>query len=137
LASRGDRPAPMPKFILTEVAGGTAIITLNRPECLNAWHTPMRDEILAALQEYNESREIRAIVMTGAGERAFSAGQDLNEAHDFDEERAEAWIREWERYYGLIRNLTKPFVMALNGTTAGSAFQVALLGDIRVAHPGG
>ena len=48
---------------------------------------------------------------------------------------AEAWIREWETFYGTVRRLTKPIVIALNGTAAGSAFQVALLGDIRIGHP--
>ena len=112
------------------------VITLNRPERLNAWTTPMRERIIAALEEFDADPDIGAIVMTGAGNRAFSAGQDLSEAHDFDGERAVRWVREWERYYNALRSLGKPLVMALNGTAAGSAFQVALLGDVRVAHGG-
>ena len=96
----------------------------------------MRDDIVAALLAWDADDSIRAVVITGAGERAFSAGQDFAEAHDFDAERAEAWIREWERFYGALRRLTKPIVVALNGTAAGSAFQVAMLCDIRVGHPG-
>src|SRR5688572_27443034 len=94
----------------------------------------MRDDIVAALLEWDADDATRAVVITGAGERAFSAGQDFAEAHDFDAERAEAWIREWETFYGTLRRLTKPIVAALNGTAAGSAFQVALLCDIRVGH---
>jgi enoyl-CoA hydratase/carnithine racemase len=94
----------------------------------------MRDQIVAALREYDRDAAIGAVVMTGAGERAFSAGQDFAEAHDFDADRAESWIREWEDFYGTLRRLTKPIVAALNGTAAGSAFQVALLCDIRVGH---
>ena len=124
----------MEHFIVSEQRGRVGLITLNRPECLNAWHRDMRDEIVAALRRFDASPDIGAVVMTGAGDRAFSAGQDFAEAHDFDADRAEAWIREWETYYGLLRGLTKPIVMALNGVAAGSAFQVALLGDIRVAH---
>ena len=112
------------------------VITLNRPERLNAWTTPMRERIIAALEEFDADPDIGAVVMTGAGNRAFSAGQDLSEAHDFDGERAVRWVREWERYYNALRSLGKPLVMALNGTAAGSAFQVALLGDVRVAHGG-
>lgn len=96
----------------------------------------MRDDIVTALQVWDADDAIRAVVITGAGERAFSAGQDFAEAHDFDAERAEAWIREWERFYGTLRRLKKPIVVALNGTAAGSAFQVALLCDIRVGHAG-
>jgi enoyl-CoA hydratase/carnithine racemase len=119
-----------------EVRGRVGLIRLNRPHKLNAWHAPMRREIVEALDRFERDPAIGAIVMTGAGERAFSAGQDLEEAHGFDGPRAEAWMREWERYYDALRGLSKPLVMALNGTAAGSAFQVALLGDVRVAHPG-
>jgi enoyl-CoA hydratase len=120
--------------VLLGQVGRVGVITLHKPHKLNAWDKPMRDEIVAALRRYDADNGIGALVMTGSGERAFSAGQDFAEAHSFDEDRAEAWIREWETFYGLLRSLTKPVVMALNGTAAGSAFQVALLGDIRVAH---
>jgi enoyl-CoA hydratase/carnithine racemase len=120
--------------VLLERRGAVGLITLNKPAKLNAWDRPMRDQIVAALRRYDADEGVRAVVMTGAGERAFSAGQDFAEAHDFDAERAEAWIREWETFYGTLRRLAKPIIAALNGTAAGSAFQVALLCDIRVAH---
>jgi enoyl-CoA hydratase len=121
--------------VVSEVRGKSGLIRLNRPERLNAWDRPMRDEIVRALKQFDADTKLTAIIMTGTGERAFSAGQDLAEAHDFDGKRAEEWIREFEIFYGVIRALTKPIIMALNGTTAGSAFQVALLADIRIAHP--
>ncbi|VTU37785.1 enoyl-CoA hydratase/isomerase family protein [Variovorax sp. PBL-E5] len=124
------------QHITTRLEGRVGIITLDRPACLNAWNREMRAEIMEALRAFDQDDSVGAVIMTGAGERAFSAGQDLNEAHDFDADRAEAWIREWEAYYGILRSLSKPIVMALNGVAAGSAFQVALLGDIRVGHPG-
>jgi enoyl-CoA hydratase/carnithine racemase len=123
------------QYIKYESSGPVAVLTLNRPECLNAWHTSMRREILDAIAACAADESVRALIMTGAGERAFSAGQDLNEAHDFDADRAELWIGEWEAYYDALRSFPKPLIMALNGTAAGSAFQVTLLGDIRVAHP--
>jgi enoyl-CoA hydratase/carnithine racemase len=126
----------MTQFILTAVQDKVGTITLNRPEKLNAWNTRMREEIVAALQAYDADPDIAAIIMTGAGDRAFCAGQDLEEAKHFDVARSEAWMREWESYYDALRSLSKPLIMALNGTAAGSAFQVALLGDIRVGHPG-
>ncbi|AKJ67835.1 enoyl-CoA hydratase [Pandoraea thiooxydans] len=122
--------------ILLKNIGPVAVVTLNRPAKLNAWTTPMRNQIIAALELFDGDANVSAIIMTGAGDRAFSAGQDLAEAHDFDGARAVAWVKEWERYYDVLRGLSKPLVMALNGTAAGSAFQVALLGDIRVGHPG-
>ncbi|AOB31434.1 enoyl-CoA hydratase [Bordetella sp. H567] len=126
----------MAQFILTGIQDKVAVITLNRPEKLNAWNTEMRDEIIAALRAFDADPDVAAIIMTGAGDRAFCAGQDLEEAKHFDVARSEEWMREWETYYDALRGLSKPLIMALNGTAAGSAFQVTLLGDIRVGHPG-
>jgi enoyl-CoA hydratase/carnithine racemase len=124
----------MNQFIIKKREENIGIIILNRPEILNAWHRPMRDELIQALRDFENNASIRAIILTGSGNRAFSAGQDLNEAKHFDPEKAEAWIEEWRTLYGLIRSLTKPLIAALNGVAAGSAFQVALLADIRIGH---
>jgi enoyl-CoA hydratase len=126
----------MAEFVLSERRGAVGIITLNRPEVLNAWNAAMRDELTTTLSAMEEDSEVRAVILTGAGDRAFGAGQDLNETKSFDAERAEQWIGEWERLYDRIRSLSKPIVAALNGVAAGSAFQVALLCDLRVGHPG-
>ena len=126
----------MPQFIDIETRAAVGLIRLNRPEKLNAWHSPMRTEIVEALRAFDRDAKIGAIVMTGAGDRAFCAGQDLEEAHGFDVAASTVWMREWETYYEVLRSLSKPLVMALNGVAAGSAFQVALLGDIRVGHAG-
>ena len=126
----------MPEFILTETRGPVRLITLNRPEVMNAWHRPMRQELVAALGAANAEPGIGAVVLTGAGTRAFGAGQDLGEAHGFDADRAREWIAEWGELYGALRNLDKPSVAALNGVAAGSAFQFALLCDLRVGHDG-
>jgi enoyl-CoA hydratase/carnithine racemase len=126
----------MPAFILTARHGAVAVITLNRPQTLNAWHRPMRQELVEALQQCEADAAIRAIVLTGAGEQSFSAGQDLAETMEFDPDRAVEWIREWEELYDLIRSLSKPLIAALNGVAAGSAFQVALLCDFRIGHAG-
>lgn len=126
----------MTKHIILQTNGNVGVVTLNRPEKLNAWNTEMRNEIIAALKDFNADAAIGAIVMTGAGDRAFCAGQDLEEAHGFDPARVNEWMSEWENYYAVLRGLSKPLIVALNGTAAGSAFQVALLGDIRVGHAG-
>lgn len=126
----------MAEFILTDRQGAVGIITLNRPQVLNAWNTAMREELIDALKAMEEDAEVRAIILTGAGDRAFGAGQDLNETKTFDPDRAEVWMGEWERLYDSIRSLSKPIIAALNGVAAGSAFQVALLCDLRIGHPG-
>ena len=126
----------MSKFIKVEQDGDVGVVTLNRPEVMNAWNAAMRVEITEAMKRLNADKAVRAIVMTGAGDRAFCAGQDLNETKTFDADRAAEWIEEWRRMYGAIRALDKALVAALNGVAAGSAFQVALLTDVRIAHPG-
>jgi enoyl-CoA hydratase/carnithine racemase len=126
----------MPEFLLTERRGRVGVITLNRPDVLNAWHRPMRQELMTALETHEADKEVGALILTGAGDAAFSAGQDLAETMEFDPERAVEWIVEWEQLYDLIRSLSKPLVAALNGVAAGSAFQVALLCDFRIAHKG-
>lgn len=126
----------MDRFILTERRGEVGIITLNRPQILNAWHSPMRRQLIDAFNQFEDDAEIRAIILTGAGDRAFSAGQDLNETRTFDAESGKEWVGEWERLYDRMRSLSKPLIAALNGVAAGSAFQVSLLCDFRIAHPG-
>lgn len=126
----------MENLILTESMGRVRRITLNRPHKLNAWNTAMRDQLVTALTAADESPEVGAIVLTGAGDRAFGAGQDLSESEGFDADRAELWMGEWKRLYNCFRVGKKPVVAALNGVAAGSAFQVSLLCDLRIAHPG-
>src|SRR3569833_1391478 len=126
----------MEGFVLSEIRGRVGVITLNRPEVLNAWTAPMRARLVEVFDEMEKDEAVRAIILTGAGDRAVGAGQDLNETKTFDPDRAELWIGEWERLYDRIRSLSKPVIAALNGVAAGSAFQVSLLCDFRIGHPG-
>lgn len=126
----------MQSFVLSEIRGRVGIVTLNRPEVLNAWNAVMRARLVEVFDEMEKDEAVRAIILTGAGDRAFGAGQDLNETKTFDPDRAELWIGEWERLYDRIRSLSKPVIAALNGVAAGSAFQVSLLCDFRIGHPG-
>ncbi len=127
----------MSDSILSTTEGGVAVITLNRQAKLNAWDTPMREELTALLYEMNADDAVGAIVVTGAGEQAFSAGQDLGETMAFTTgEDAANWFLSWRPFYDSARNLDKGFVAALNGVAAGSAFQFAMLADIRVGHVG-
>jgi enoyl-CoA hydratase len=127
----------MDKFIIFEKRGETAVITFNRPEILNAWHTPMRLEITERLKQCNVDPSVRAVVMTGAGDRGFCAGQDLNETKQLQGgEGGVAWAASWPPFYDALRGMEKPVVAALNGVAAGSAFQWAMMCDVRVGHDG-
>lgn len=124
------------KFILLERRGAIATVILNRPEKRNAWHAAMRTEVARILRFLNADETVHAIILTGAGDEAFGAGQDLAEAQQFDASRVNEWMAEWRDLYGAVRELDKPIIAALNGVAAGSAFQVALLCDIRIGHAG-
>lgn len=127
----------MTDAVLTKLEDGIATLTLNKPHKLNAWDTPMRQEVARHLNAWNGDGKVRAIIITGAGERAFSAGQDLDETQKFTSgSQGEAWFLTWRDYYESVRKLEKPCVVALNGVAAGSAFQFAMLADVRVGHHG-
>jgi enoyl-CoA hydratase/carnithine racemase len=127
----------MSDSVRVSVDGGIGCITLNRPDRLNAWDTPMREEVAAALARFNADAGVRAIIITGAGDDAFSAGQDLAETMAFTSGAdAERWFLSWRDFYNALRDLDKGCVAALNGVAAGSAFQFSLLTDVRVGHPG-
>lgn len=118
-----------------ELRGNIALLTLNHPESLNSISGPMRDAIIRAMAEVNGDTSVRAIVLTGAGERAFSSGQDLAEAANFKTEEVAAWMQHQTAMFESIRNLEKPLVVAFNGTAAGTGFQIGLLADLRVGYP--
>lgn len=127
----------MSESVLTDIDAGIAVVTLNKPEKLNAWDGPMRTRLKETLEDLNADQSARAIILTGAGDRAFSAGQDLAETMKFQSgEDGKAWFLSWRAFYDSIRSLHKPCIAALNGVAAGSAFQVVMLTDVRVGHPG-
>jgi enoyl-CoA hydratase/carnithine racemase len=123
--------------ILVEISDGVGVATLNKPEKLNAWDGPMRDNLKGVFEAFNADASVRAIILTGAGDRAFSAGQDLGETKEFTSgEDGKKWFLSWRNFYDAFRLLDKPCIGALNGVAAGSAFQAAMLTDVRVGHPG-
>ena len=115
--------------------GEIAVLRLNRPAALNALSTELARAIVAGLVELDGDDRTRAIVLTGAGERAFSAGVDLLEARQVQPADVEAWFATLCAVYRRILDTTKPVVAALNGVAAGAGFQIALVADLRVAHP--
>ena len=122
------------RFILFEVSQGVARITLNRPDVLNSIHTAMSGEIQEALGQAAREREIRAVLLTGAG-RGFCAGQDLEEVrpgapvNDFAAHARNAYTPIVRG----LRALEKPVVCAVNGVAAGAGANLALACDLVLA----
>lgn len=116
--------------ILYEVRGSTVWITLNRPEKLNSFNEAMHSELLKALQEAENDKAVRAIVLTGAG-RAFSAGQDLSEV-DNSTDYGDLLRNRYNPIIQKMAEIGKPVIAAVNGTAAGAGFSLALAADFRL-----
>jgi enoyl-CoA hydratase/carnithine racemase len=112
-----------------------AIVTLNRPEVLNAVDVTMRETLIRLLAELNNDDAARAIVITGAGERAFCSGQDLDQTSKYGVGDVDAWLTRQHAMYAAVRDLNKPCIVAFNGTAAGAGFQIGLCADLRVGYP--
>jgi enoyl-CoA hydratase/carnithine racemase len=120
--------------VLVERAGEVALVRLNRPQRLNAINEDIRRELPPALAALNADPGVRALVLAGAGERAFSAGQDLDEAARYGPDDVERWFTELHATYAAVRAMDKPTVAAITGAAAGAGYQLALYCDLRVAH---
>jgi len=117
--------------------GRVAVLTLNRPDAMNAISMQMRAELRAALESLRHEPEVGAAVLTGAGEKAFSAGMDLRE---FAKANAEVPIAEmrrfrWEQGEGLAA-FDKPIIAAVNALAIGGGVELALLCDLVFAAEG-
>jgi enoyl-CoA hydratase len=125
----------MGSSVKLERAGPVAIVTLNRPEVLNAVNVESRETLITLLTELNAEAATRAVIITGAGDRAFCSGQDLEETSRYGVADIDTWLTRQHAMYGAVRNLDKPCVAALNGVAAGAGFQICLCADLRVGFP--
>ena len=113
------------------IADGVAIVTLNRPEALNALNATLRAELRAVLKGVAKDSSVRAVVLTGAG-RAFCSGADLRGgAGERDFRRV--LVDEYHPIIEAMRELPKPIVAAVNGAAAGAGLSLALAADLVVA----
>ena len=116
--------------ILLSRDGFVGTITINRPEKLNAMTPEMAAALVAAVSEFNADDSIRCVILTGAGEKAFSAGSDIRTLDDHDT----AWnFRNRPDYCDAIRALLKPSIAAVNGYAFGGGLETAMACDIRIA----
>lgn len=118
------------ELILTETRGRVGLITLNRPQAMNALNNRLMRELMSALESYDKDDAVGAMVITG-NEKAFAAGADIKEMADLSAQ--EIMDRDHVAVFGRIRAIQKPVIAAVSGWALGGGCEVALSCDMIVA----
>jgi enoyl-CoA hydratase len=126
----------MYQTLLTTQEGGLFTITINRPDKLNALNKAVFDDLDAVLHEIEENREIRGIIITGAGSKAFVAGADISEFTQLNGAQGRALAQRGQQVFFRIENNAKPIVAAVNGFALGGGCELAMACHFRIASEG-
>ncbi len=116
-----------------ERGGGVAVVTLNRPAVLNALNRATLRELARAMTEIGDDDEVRAVIVTGAGEKAFVAGADIKELAELTPVAGKAYAAAGQRLFDQIEQLGKPVIAAVNGYALGGGCELAMACTIRLA----
>lgn len=120
--------------ILLQKEDKVSIITINRPESLNALNAKTIKEISSVLDELNSDNSCRVVIITGSGEKSFVAGADIKEFSDFGQDQAEELARTGHNtVFNKIENMSKPVIAAVNGFALGGGLELAMACHIRYA----
>lgn len=120
--------------VLIDQKGALAIITINRPSKLNALNKQTIDELHIAFNLLNEKPQVKVIVITGSGEKAFVAGADISEFSNFNvEQGTELAKKGHEILFNFVQNLETPVIAAINGFALGGGLELAMAAHFRVA----
>lgn len=117
----------------TEPAEGIRLLTLNRPEVMNAMNTRMFTQLRAAVRELSADAGLRVLVITGAGSRAFSAGGDLKERNGMSDEAWRAQHQLIEEAFLAVKDFPVPVIAAVEGHAHGGGLELALMADFIIA----
>jgi len=113
--------------------GAVAVLTINRPKVLNALNAQTVDDIRRAMLELRQDAEVRAVIVTGAGDKAFVAGADIGELATQDPTRGREMAMRGQHVLDLVEQLGKPTIAALNGFALGGGCELAMACTFRVA----
>jgi enoyl-CoA hydratase/carnithine racemase len=119
--------------VLYEKRDGIAYVTLNRPKVLNALNKATWQDLRAAFEDARDDAEVRGVILTGAGDKAFIAGADIGELATAGAVQAEESSRNGQEILNLVENLGKPVIAAINGFALGGGCETAMACTIRVA----
>lgn len=119
--------------ILYEVKDYVAYVTLNRPEVLNCFNFTTLKELEEVVDDIHHNNDVRVVIFTGAGEKAFSAGADLKERRTLSESEVRRNVRKIRDVFSAVEALPQPTICAINGHAFGGGFELALACDLRVS----
>ena len=119
--------------LLVERGDGAAIVTINRPKVLNALNSATIDELRRVMLDLKRDDAVRAIVLTGAGERSFVAGADINELAVQTPTSGREHALTGQHVFDVIENLGKPVIAAINGFALGGGCELAMACTLRIA----
>ncbi len=123
----------MADVVLFERRGPAAVLTFNRPDKLNAISSEMLRELDRCLDEVERDPDVRAVILTGAGEKAFVAGADIAEYAQADHDEFVRYQQESRRLFSRLDRFPNPVIAAVNGYALGGGFEIALCCDVIVA----
>ncbi|MES1041050.1 enoyl-CoA hydratase [Peribacillus simplex] len=112
---------------------GIALVTLNRPDAANALSTELLHCLVEGLEELKSDSNLRTVIITGAGEKAFCAGADLKERAGMNEDKVRETVKLIGDTITAVENLPVPVIAAINGSAFGGGLELALACDIRIA----
>lgn len=118
--------------ILTEIKENILIVTINRPEKLNALNGELLKELSTAFLDAKINENVYAVIITGAGEKAFVAGADINELNKLDPIKAKNFAEFGQKVFSQISELNKPVIAAVNGFALGGGCELAMACHIRL-----
>jgi enoyl-CoA hydratase len=122
------------KFIKTELTSNKIfIVTLSRPEALNALNNALLDELSSVIDEIYNSSEVRGVILTGDGEKAFVAGADIKELTVLSQQDAFKLSKKGQQLFKRIEECPKPVIAAINGFTLGGGCELAMACHMRIA----
>jgi len=119
--------------ILTSLENGIFIITINRPDKLNALSKDVFTDLNKAMDEIENNEDVRSVIITGAGPKAFVAGADISEFGDLNKEQAMELAKRGQDTYFRIENSSKPIIAAVNGFALGGGCELAMACHFRIA----
>ena len=121
------------KTLLYAVENGVGIVTINRPEAMNALNAQVLEDLDTVLDKIEKDKNVRALILTGAGEKAFVAGADIKEIDTLDAAKAYSFARRGQILFARLESAPFPVIAAVNGFALGGGCELALACDFIIA----